>query len=290
MARAHLRQRGGHEVAAACRGGVDRQAAQLHGRKHRAQRARLEVPQQARHDARAQRGYEYALRRGGVAALREPLPVSRLLLGGGAKFQEQLALVRVSFGGGNLAIEPGGFFLVVPAVKTGCGQYSSRCSSSHRPRPRRHRHRHRPRRRPRPSPPHPRPHLVLGLGPALRLLMLFQVHLVPGLDVDLLDVAIEVLDLDAVPNPRPPTARGTALLLRGSRTTGRVPVRNLCSPRKPSCRLVRRRVSVGAALVLGQRSPNAYSFRFMTARRSRSRSASHAGAAHRRQGRLRAPG
>src|SRR6185312_476417 len=35
----------------------------------------------------------------------------------------------------------------------------------------------------------------LGFGPALRLLGVLEVHLVPGLEVDFLDVAIEILDL-----------------------------------------------------------------------------------------------
>ena len=64
----------------ACRGAVDGQAAQLHGRQHRAQRARFEVPEEARHDARAQRGYEYALRRGGVATPRDPLVLGGVVL------------------------------------------------------------------------------------------------------------------------------------------------------------------------------------------------------------------
>src|SRR6185437_9539935 len=37
--------------------------------------------------------------------------------------------------------------------------------------------------------------LFLGFGPAFGLLGVLEVHLMPGLEVDLLDVAIEILDL-----------------------------------------------------------------------------------------------
>src|SRR5579872_3083291 len=37
---------------------------------------------------------------------------------------------------------------------------------------------------------------LIGLGPALRLLYPLEVHLMPGLEVDLLDLTVEILDLD----------------------------------------------------------------------------------------------
>src|SRR6185312_3729838 len=40
--------------------------------------------------------------------------------------------------------------------------------------------------------------LVVGLGPALRLLDTLEIHLAPGLQVDFLDVAVEVFDLQTL--------------------------------------------------------------------------------------------
>src|SRR5437660_12383238 len=37
--------------------------------------------------------------------------------------------------------------------------------------------------------------LVIGFRPALGLLDLLEIHLVPGLEIDLLDFAVEILDL-----------------------------------------------------------------------------------------------
>ncbi len=96
------------------RPGIHRQAAQLHGGEHPAQVARLDVPQQARHDTGA--GIGCVLLRDGRI---DPAPAGGLLFGGGGEFQEQVAPHRVRFGGGHLAIEPGGFLLVVPAVGGG---------------------------------------------------------------------------------------------------------------------------------------------------------------------------
>src|SRR6185437_7747108 len=38
--------------------------------------------------------------------------------------------------------------------------------------------------------------VFFGLGPAFRLVDPIEVHLMPGLEIDLLDLAIEILDLD----------------------------------------------------------------------------------------------
>jgi len=38
--------------------------------------------------------------------------------------------------------------------------------------------------------------VLFGLGPALRLIRTLEIHFVPRLEVDLLDIAIEILDLD----------------------------------------------------------------------------------------------
>src|SRR6185437_9176031 len=38
--------------------------------------------------------------------------------------------------------------------------------------------------------------VLFGLGPAFRLVDPIEVHLMPGLEIDLLDLAIEILDLD----------------------------------------------------------------------------------------------
>src|SRR6266480_2320090 len=131
--RTDLRERGRHRVPGhARRGAVDRQAAQLHGGEHRTQGARIEARQQTRHDARAQRGHEHALA-GVCARVRAPrcqLPFPRLLFRGRGELQEQFAFSGIGLCGGDPPVQPGRFFLVVPAIDAGGGQYSSRSSST----------------------------------------------------------------------------------------------------------------------------------------------------------------
>src|SRR5882762_5568722 len=133
MARADFRERGRHRMPGhARRGAVDRQAAQLHGGEHRTQGARIEARQQTRDDARPQRGHERSLAgvRARVRAPRGELPFGRLFFRSRGELQEQFALAGIGFGRGDPAVQPGRFFLVVPAIDAGGGQYSSRSSST----------------------------------------------------------------------------------------------------------------------------------------------------------------
>src|SRR5438309_11776857 len=91
------------------------------------QGARIEARQQTRHDASAQRGHERSLAAGraGARTPRGELPLRRLFFRGRGELQEQLALAGIGFGGGDPPVQPGRFFLVVPAIDAGGAQYSS---------------------------------------------------------------------------------------------------------------------------------------------------------------------
>jgi len=125
--------------------------------------------------------------------------VDGLLFGSFCQLQEQIPLAGVGLGLSDLAVEPRRFLLVIPAVRVGVQARLSVLV--------------------------PAPVLFLVLvpvivlvvvlilvpvlvllvfffffvrraRPALGLLRLIEIHLVPGLEIDLLDIPVEIFDLD----------------------------------------------------------------------------------------------